>query len=99
MTEPHRRTLHGRRDLLAPAAAFPGRYPCLLQSVLHGTPQARFDILFAFPRDSLTLAADGVVRRASGEAAGARFLDALDAAWQAERLPREDDGLPFHGGW
>ena len=99
MTELHRRTLHGRRDLLAPAAAFPGRYPCLLQSVLHGTPQARYDILFAFPQDSLTLAADGVVRRASGDAAGTRFLDALDAAWQAERLPREDDGLPFHGGW
>ncbi|MFK2931302.1 aminodeoxychorismate synthase component I [Dyella agri] len=93
------RTLHGRRDLLAPAAAFPGRYPCLLQSVLHGTPQARFDILFAFPQDSLTLTADGGVRNAAGEVVGARFLDALDAAWQAERLPREDDGLPFHGGW
>ena len=93
------RTLHGRRDLLAPAAAFPERYPCLLQSVLHGTPQARFDILFAFPQGSLTLAADGGVRNAAGEVVGARFLDALDAAWQAERLPREDDGLPFHGGW
>ncbi|HKR75628.1 MAG TPA: aminodeoxychorismate synthase component I [Rhodanobacter sp.] len=95
----HRRTLDGRRDLLAPAAAFPQRYPCLLESVLHGTPQARFDILFAFPRDSLTLAADGHVRNAAGDVVGARFLDALDAVWQAERLPREDDGLPFHGGW
>ncbi|GAB3791320.1 aminodeoxychorismate synthase component I [Dyella agri] len=71
----------------------------MLQSVLHGTPQARFDILFAFPQDSLTLTADGGVRNAAGEVVGARFLDALDAAWQAERLPREDDGLPFHGGW
>lgn len=95
----HRRTLHGRRDLLAPAAAFPQRYPCLLESVLHGTPQARYDILFAFPQDSLMLTADGVVRKASGDAVGARFLDALDAAWHAERLPREDDGLPYHGGW
>jgi len=95
----HRRILHGRRDLLAPAAAFPQRYPCLLESVLHGTAQARYDILFAFPRDSLTLAADGGVRNAVGEVMGTRFLDALDAAWQAERRPREDDGLPFHGGW
>ncbi|WP_343227534.1 aminodeoxychorismate synthase component I [Rhodanobacter sp. 7MK24] len=95
----HCRTLHGRRDLLAPAAAFPQRYPCLLESVLHGTPQARYDILFAFPQGSLTLTADGVVRDASGDAVGARFLDALDSAWRAERLPREEDGLPFHGGW
>ena len=93
------RTLGGRRDLLAPAAAFPGRYPCLLESVLHGTPQARYDILFAFPQDSLTLAADGGVRNAAGDVVGARFLDALDAAWRAERLPRGDDDLPFHGGW
>ena len=91
MTNGHRRILDGRRDLLAPAAAFPQRYPCLLESVLHGTPQARFDILFAFPQGSLTLAADGVVRNASG--------DALDDAWRAERLPRGDDDLPFHGGW
>lgn len=85
--------------MLAPAAAFPQRYPCLLESVLHGTPQARYDILFAFPQGSLALAADGVVRNAPGVAAGTRFLDALDAAWQAERQPHEDDGLPFHGGW
>ena len=95
----HRRILHGRRDLLAPAAAFPQRYPCLLESVLHDTAQSRYDILFAFPQDSLTLAADGGVRNVAGELVGTRFLDALDAAWQAERQPREDDGLPFHGGW
>ncbi|MBV8157322.1 MAG: aminodeoxychorismate synthase, component I, partial [Dyella sp.] len=59
MTAFHRRTLHGRRDLLAPAAAFPERYPGLLQSVTHGTPQSRFDILFAFPQQRLTLHADG----------------------------------------
>ena len=94
----HRRTLGGRRDLLAPAAAFPSRYPCLLESVLHGTPQARFDILLGFPQASLTLV-DGVVRDASGDAVGTRFLDALDAAWLAERQARADDGLPFHGGW
>jgi anthranilate synthase component 1 len=96
----HRRTLHGRRDLLAPAAAFPERYPCLLQSVLRGTPQARFDILFAFPQDRLSLHADGALVDGQGRPQAGRFLDALDAAWQAERLPPGvDDGLPFHGGW
>ena len=94
------RTLHGRRDLLAPAAAFPERYPCLLQSVVRGTPQARFDLLFAFPRDSLTLHGDGRVVDGQGAEHAGGFLHALDTAWQAERLPREaDDGLPFHGGW
>lgn len=94
-----RRRLDGRRDLLAPAAAFPERYPCLLQSVSQGTAQSRYDILFAFPGDRLTLSADGAVRDGAGRAQPGRFLDALDRAWQAERLPGHDDGLPFHGGW
>jgi anthranilate synthase component 1 len=95
----HRRILDGRRDLLAPAAAFPQRYPCLLESVVHGTAQSRYDILFAFPRERLTLHADGCLRDDAGVVRQGRFLDALDAAWQAERLPPESDGLPFHGGW
>lgn len=95
----HRRTLRGRHDLLVPAAAFTQRYPCLLESVAHGNALARFDILFAFPQDSLTLHADNRVRDGSGNESGERFLDALDAAWRAERTPAEDDDLPFHGGW
>ncbi len=95
----HSRSLPGRRDLLAPAAAFPERYPCLLQSVLHGTPQARYDILFAFPQDRLVLQAGDRVRDAAGQDRGERFLEALDAAWQAERIAPCDDELPFHGGW
>ncbi len=95
----HRRSLAGRRDLLAPAAAIPDRYPCLLQSVLHGTAQSRYDILFAFPGDRLVLAADGVLRDGAGRVQPGRFLDALDRAWQAERCTAHDDDLPFHGGW
>ncbi|EIM00400.1 MULTISPECIES: aminodeoxychorismate synthase component I [Rhodanobacter] len=95
----HRRILDGRRDLLAPAAACPGRYPCLLESVVHGTAQSRHDILFAFPRERMSLHADGGLRDDAGVVREGRFLDALDAAWQAERLPPESDGLPFHGGW
>ena len=94
------RTLAGRRDLLAPAAAFPERYPALLESVTRASAHARYDILFAFPQDTLTLSSDGHVHDAAGHVRPDRFLDALDAAWRAERLPQAvDDGLPFHGGW
>jgi anthranilate synthase component 1 len=95
----HLRVLDGRRDLLAPAAAFADRYPCLLQSVVRGSAQARYDILFAFPRGSLALLGDGRLVDELGRVQDGRFLDALDAAWQAERVPRQGDGLPFHGGW
>ena len=95
----HRRTLNGRRDLLVSAASFPERYPCLLESGVRGTAQSRYDILFAFPGDRLTLHADGRLCDGAGNAMEGRFLDALDAVWQAERLPPGDDELPFHGGW
>ena len=58
------RIVAGRHDLAAVAAASPGRYPGLLESVAAGTPQARWDILFALPEDSLRLDADGGVRDA-----------------------------------
>jgi len=93
------RTLAGRRDLLAPAASYPERYPALLASAVTGTPQSRFDILFAAGDASLTLGADGIVRNASGDIVPGVFLDALDAAWALRHHPRVEDGLPFHGGW
>jgi anthranilate synthase component 1 len=94
------RSLDGRRDLLAPAAAFAHRYPALLESVTRANAHARYDILFAFPQASLTLTSDGLLHEPDGRVHAGRFLDALDAAWRAERLPQEaDDGLPFHGGW
>lgn len=95
----HRRILRGRHDLLAPAAAFVQRYPCLLQSVAHGNALSRFDILFAFPQESLTLHADNRVRDSQGNTREGCFLDVLDAAWRAESTPADDDDLPFHGGW
>lgn len=91
--------LPGRRDLLAPAATWPERYPCLLESVVHGTAQARYDILFALPQPCLTLHADGSLCDGAGQQLRGSFLAALDALWQAERTPRALDDLPFHGGW
>jgi anthranilate synthase component I len=93
------RTLQGRRDLLAPAATWPARYPAFLESAVQGTPQSRFNILFAFPQDTLRLDGDGVVRDGDGHDLRASFLAALDEAWRAQRTSRTDDELPFHGGW
>ena len=94
-----RRTLSGVRDLLPLAAANPQRYPCLLESVASGGTQARFDVLFAFPQEALTLHRDGRVRDADDADRGANFLGALDAAWQARRGAAETSDLPFNGGW
>ncbi len=94
------RELPGIRDLLALAAAFPARYPALLESVARGAARTRYDILFAFPDDEIRLDRDGVVRDADGARIGASFLAALDAAWQHARTARsDDDALPFRGGW
>ncbi|HZP65157.1 MAG TPA: aminodeoxychorismate synthase component I [Rudaea sp.] len=93
------RALEGARDLLPLAAAYPRRYPCLLESAVRG-PHARCDILFAFPQGALSLAADGLVRDANGERLGAHFLETLDAAWRAQRcVDDEPSPLPFRGGW
>jgi len=93
------RRIAGLRDLLPLAGAQPERYPALLESAAPG-PCARWDILFAFPEDSLTLARDGVVRDPWGNDRGAPFLDALDAGWLAGRDEVSDNsGLPFTGGW
>lgn len=85
-------------DLLRLHELNPDRYPHLLQSATPG-PQARFDILFAYPEDSLTLQADGRLRGA--EDAGSDFLMALDARWAREALAHTvtSEPLPFRGGW
>ena len=93
------REIAGTRDLLPLAAAYPRRYPGLLESVARGNARARHDILFAFPEAALRLDADGVLDE-RGRRVGAAFLDALDDAWRSERLPRfADNGIPFRGGW
>jgi anthranilate synthase component 1 len=94
------RKLGHARDLLPLAALFPARYPGLLESVARGNPRSRHDILFAFPEKALRLDTAGDVRDGGDRVIGHRFLDALDQAWRAERLPRTDvQGLPFRGGW
>ena len=85
-------------DLLGLHRLAPQRYPFLLQSTVARSPLGRYDILFAFPGETLELAGNGQLRGSyANEASG--FLAALDAWWQRERRHGPLPQLPFHGGW
>lgn len=78
-----------RADLVSLHRRHPRRYPHLLESAALG-PHGRFDILFAFPGETLAL----------HNLADRDFLDALDAAWRASRIAGNGlRPLPFDGGW
>jgi anthranilate synthase component 1 len=84
------RRIDGCTDLLALHRLDPLRYPHLLESVARGTPHGRYDILFAFPGESLHVSSMDAMD----------FLYELDIRWNAERIPwNEDNALPFRGGW
>jgi anthranilate synthase component 1 len=85
-------------DLLQLHREYPSRYPFLLQSTARGGALGRFDILFAFPGETLELARSGeLLGHATSH--GISFLDALDSWWLAERMPSTNSSLPFLGGW
>ena len=86
------------RLALALNRAFPGRYPFLLESAASGTPQGRFDILFAFPGERLILDADFHLSGPSSFGSN-DFLSALNGWWQHEHVEQVADDLPFCGGW
>ncbi|MDO8706101.1 MAG: aminodeoxychorismate synthase component I [Sulfuricaulis sp.] len=92
-------------DLTALHAKHPRRYPHLLSSSAHGTARARYDILFAFPGETLTLQADLQLYR-DGQALGpGDFLNTFDREWrtQAAAMSESDASIeeapPFTGGW
>ena len=75
-------------DLLDLHAYRPDRYPHLLQSSADGPPGS-YDILFAFPGESLIAAS-------SNES----FFEQLEDWWNREKSPPVDcPELPFCGGW
>ena len=79
-------------DLLDLHELNPTRYPFFLESVASGTPQSRYDILFAFPEKQLRLNADN----------GDDFLSELDQHWSAAKqktFVADETTLPFRGGW
>lgn len=85
--------------LLGLHAAFPDRYPVLLESVGGGLPLGRYDVLLCLPGEQLVQARNGRLRGPSGRG-HERFLDALDDWWQVDREScRTVTGTPFAGGW
>jgi anthranilate synthase component 1 len=87
-----------RAALLALHAAYPERYPALLESAASGRPLGRYDILFAFPRASLTLSGSGLHANGLDALESTAFLHELDRWWRRERSP-SSNVLPFTGGW
>ena len=65
----------------------PARYPFLLQSTAPGGSLGRYDILFAYPGETLV----------AGDEPG--FLEALDERWRESRVAGQHVDLPFRGGW
>ena len=90
-------------DLLALHAAQPLRYPYLLESAVQGGPRARYDILFAFPGETITQHDAGRIERDGRPTAETDFLTALDRCWAQEQVSEANQtverDLPFAGGW
>ncbi len=79
-------------DLTRLQALHSERYPYLLQSISRGTAQARYDILCAFPQETVSLAslAEGAPD----------FLGILDRFTREPDVPADATAdLPFVGGW
>ena len=94
----------GLTDLLALHRAQPDEFPFLLQSAVEDAGQhsnARYDILFAYPSDSLQLRSDGRVLLDGIETESHDFLKQLDRVWQqaASHHSGIDTQIPFSGGW
>jgi anthranilate synthase component 1 len=94
-------------DLVALHELNPARYPYLLQSVAQSTQQVHFDILFAFPQQTLTLESSGELLLSTVEGLKlpinekSDFLMAFDACWRTHRKTTSTDHykIPFYGGW
>jgi anthranilate synthase component 1 len=90
--------------LLVVHRAHPQRYPHLLESVAYGTSQARYDILFAFPEDTLSLQSGERLLHDDGRSNVGDFLHEFERKWRttSDGLPIRHDPkplVPFTGGW
>ncbi|MGD9843553.1 MAG: aminodeoxychorismate synthase component I [Steroidobacteraceae bacterium] len=87
-------------ELLSLHAAYPERYPYLLESAA-GSALDNNDILLAFPGAQLSLHSQhGLSLPAElGVTQSTNFLDALDQWWQQLRQPETTQAPVFAGGW
>jgi len=94
--------LQGQHNLLALHQSDPQRYPFLLESVaapIEHAATSRFDILFSFPQQTLTLSKQNKLNGYS-DITGDDFLNNLSSWWKTKRNKNiECETLPFSGGW
>ncbi|HEY9052287.1 MAG TPA: aminodeoxychorismate synthase component I [Gammaproteobacteria bacterium] len=80
-------TLKSIPDLFALNVKDPGRYPHLLVSSAKGNDLSRYDILFAFPGETIVYEY------------GKSFLQHLDSVFAQEKIDPVETTIPFIGGW
>ncbi|MDH5423718.1 MAG: aminodeoxychorismate synthase component I [Gammaproteobacteria bacterium] len=86
-------------DLLALHAAQPDIYPHLLSSAATGA-KSRYDILFAFPAETLCLDPQGLHQSFAQQTDNQSFFTAMASWWQQTSIDEPNlTGLPFIGGW
>ena len=94
--------LQGQLNLLALHQSKPQRYPFLLESVSASSEESnlnQFDILFAFPQETLTLSNEEKLSGYS-DIEGHDFLNNLSHWWQTKSNNNITcQSLPFSGGW
>ena len=94
-------------DLLSLHEYNSARYPYLLQTVAHTTQQVHFDILFACPLQTLSLASSGDLSLFMGNADASStkcdnsdFLATFEKLWHEQQvISNKENNIPFHGGW
>ena len=91
----------------------PHRYPFLLQTVAAGFTGNRYDILFAFPGETLVLNKKALNKKELNKQSQLQsdvtslelprthdFLDAFNQWWEQEKAEASHESeLPFRGGW
>lgn len=98
-TQARRAEIPFQVDLLDLHVLRPQRYPFFLESAVDQAPLGRYDILFAFPGQSLRLDANLSVH-GLGEYREPGFLASLDRWWsELKQPPAANVDLPFVGGW
>jgi len=87
-------------DLLSIHKKNPHRYPFLLESVINDAINNRYDILFAFPQETLELTQLQKLKSDLDIDLSKPFLQALNDWYNEESIEEiELSHLPFRGGW
>jgi len=87
-------------DFTALSKRFPEFYPASLISTAHDDKNGRYDILCAYPQQTIKLDHNSALS-IDGEPVNSSFLSALDTYWKKEKQAQsgDSDALPFTGGW